>query len=274
MKKGATHVDWVISMGIFIVFLLIVLIFLKPGVEPIEKEDTLLDILNIGFDNMTKYNIEKTPLIIIPINVENNGLYQIKLIGNFPFIGQDKNFALINKENLFLPFKIRPSLDQRDQIIFNATVQRNREDVFFILYSNDVDYRNFLSSNEILIDNEDEVQLLYDEDDIENNNISLQLGIGEKLRGLSAEKLEEVKDRCASEQNYNELKEEIGFPLGRNFILYTVNDTSVQYSGEDIDFVCNVAKPKRNVFVKEVKDFLLLIDGSAKGIIVNMRVLG
>ena len=34
MKRGAIHLDWMISMSIFLVFLLLILVYFKPGSEP------------------------------------------------------------------------------------------------------------------------------------------------------------------------------------------------------------------------------------------------
>jgi len=43
MNKKGTHVDWVISMGIFTVYIFALFIFLRPGIKPVYRPVTLLD---------------------------------------------------------------------------------------------------------------------------------------------------------------------------------------------------------------------------------------
>src|SRR3989344_5022895 len=50
-KRGTSHIDWVISIGIFIVYVLLLLVWIKPGYEPVFEQDTLVSIV--------KNNIEK-----------------------------------------------------------------------------------------------------------------------------------------------------------------------------------------------------------------------
>lgn len=64
MKKGSSHVDWAISMGLFIVFVMLALIFLKPGTEPIYQGDTLLKIVRTQLETNSQYFVEKQLLSI------------------------------------------------------------------------------------------------------------------------------------------------------------------------------------------------------------------
>ena len=62
--KGATHIEWVISMGIFLVFIISLFTFLKPGYKQPFASDTLLKILEDNFNNEVYWTIKSTPLII------------------------------------------------------------------------------------------------------------------------------------------------------------------------------------------------------------------
>ena len=50
-KKGLHYVDWVISMGTFIIAIIAILIYLKPGVKPEYNRESLLSIIETNFFN-------------------------------------------------------------------------------------------------------------------------------------------------------------------------------------------------------------------------------
>lgn len=64
MKKAATHIEWVISMGIFLIFIISLFIVLKPGYKQPFAGDTLLNILEDNFNEEVYWTIKTTPLII------------------------------------------------------------------------------------------------------------------------------------------------------------------------------------------------------------------
>lgn len=63
-KKGLIHVDWAISMGIFIVYILGMFIFLRPGVTPIHKPEALLDSVEENLKDSIYWTVKKTPLYV------------------------------------------------------------------------------------------------------------------------------------------------------------------------------------------------------------------
>lgn len=68
MRKGTSHVDWAISMGIFLVYVLLTFIFLKPASESVYSENTLLETVYTGLKGDASYTIKKGYLIITPTN--------------------------------------------------------------------------------------------------------------------------------------------------------------------------------------------------------------
>ena len=57
-KKGAEHVDWAISIGIFILFLLSILVYIKPVYKPTYEAETLGEMVKNSFlaeNNATIY---------------------------------------------------------------------------------------------------------------------------------------------------------------------------------------------------------------------------
>lgn len=67
-KKGlATGIDWMIAMGIFLVYLSLVFVFFRPGITPVFDSETLLDIVQDNFENSTQWEITKVPIFIEPV---------------------------------------------------------------------------------------------------------------------------------------------------------------------------------------------------------------
>lgn len=64
MNKKGTHVDWVISMGIFTLYVFALFLFLRPGIKPVHKPVTLLDALERHFNEEVMWEIKKVPLFI------------------------------------------------------------------------------------------------------------------------------------------------------------------------------------------------------------------
>ena len=63
-KKGIHYVDWVISMGTFIIAVIAILIYIKPGVKPEYNKESLLNMVETNFLNETNWVIRKIPLFI------------------------------------------------------------------------------------------------------------------------------------------------------------------------------------------------------------------
>ena len=62
MNKKGTHVDWVISMGIFIVYVFALFILLRPGIKPVHRPVTLLNVLEEGFREEVMWTVKVVPL--------------------------------------------------------------------------------------------------------------------------------------------------------------------------------------------------------------------
>lgn len=72
-KKGiAEHVDWVIAVAIFFVYLTIVLTFFKPGIKPMINPNSLLDIVEENFKEDVTWTLVKTPIFLYSVKYEAN----------------------------------------------------------------------------------------------------------------------------------------------------------------------------------------------------------
>ena len=63
-KKGSEHVDWMVSMGLFLVALITIFLLLKPGVQKEHNEAILLNMLEEKFTNDFYWTIKRVPIVV------------------------------------------------------------------------------------------------------------------------------------------------------------------------------------------------------------------
>lgn len=63
-KKGLDYIDWSMSMGIFIIAIIALFVFLKPGARPEHDQDTLISIVEKNFLDQTQWFVHETPIFI------------------------------------------------------------------------------------------------------------------------------------------------------------------------------------------------------------------
>jgi len=61
-KIGASHIDWAVSMGIFLVYILLMIVFLKPGITPIYEPESLMILIEDQFFDDTQWVVKETQL--------------------------------------------------------------------------------------------------------------------------------------------------------------------------------------------------------------------
>ena len=64
-KKGiGGHVDWIIGIGLFLIYVAMLFAFFKPGITDVFEPDTLLDIVEDGFTADSAWELQKTPIFL------------------------------------------------------------------------------------------------------------------------------------------------------------------------------------------------------------------
>ena len=129
-KKGITdHIDWIIGIGIFLVFLGLILTFFKPGVKDVFEPDTLLDILEENYLNdkdFTKsamWQITKQPVFLEGVQVKDQGT------GTFSFLIQGSETAYVTLKGDF----VNGNIEEDFPLVSD---DRNKNEVFFSASSN------------------------------------------------------------------------------------------------------------------------------------------
>lgn len=64
MKRGFSHLDWVLSMGIFLVAILSIFIYIKPFSTNLYGDRDLVDIVKEKFNEEAYWTIKKLPLFV------------------------------------------------------------------------------------------------------------------------------------------------------------------------------------------------------------------
>ncbi|MFH1332376.1 MAG: hypothetical protein ABIH63_03790 [archaeon] len=266
-KKGAaSHVDWAISIGLFVVYTLLLFIFLRPGIQPVYSQSNLLKIVESGFNSDAKYSIDKIPFFIRPNG--NNfpsapGNYQLAVENvDFPFQGYDEeNFSLILLNRSELPFEMEFNIPpgNRDALRFNSTFNGNNVDyTFFLLYSTEHRYGRSWGR--------DSNRLLYkpgqgNQPDI--INFTYEFGVREAVKGLSYDKLDSLT------ADYDAIKVRWKFPSDKDFSLVatTLEDNQVIKEVNNIRLPTNV-----NVYANTYLDWVLEPDTTFVPVNVTIRV--
>ncbi|MFH1637687.1 MAG: hypothetical protein ABIB71_04665 [Candidatus Woesearchaeota archaeon] len=296
-KKGASHADWAISLGIFLIYILSLFLIIQPGVEPIYREDTLIKIVENAF--MGEMNLTMTRTVFI---LNTTGQHMESFIG-------ERLFLAYSGEGL--PFdpnqKAQYNLNSSDGLSSSSNFGESANELYFLSkwIENDDYYKFWIDySQDYTYDN---AAGNYDgspDDCITNflggiggclarpagaKNFTLTLGTTEVLKGLSKSKIDAFKDasnkgclssaysgepKAAAKEGFKAIKEGWNFPVNKEFSISYVVGSSPIYSPEDIIPVCDISKPSNqtSAFVKEIGSWLVDEDGTKTPIRVNIKV--
>lgn len=251
MKKGATHVDWAISMSIFLVYVLLMFIFLKPGSQPTYSENTLLDTVYSGLKDDTTYTVQRAYLSITPkISINPDEFYYIRVRDGSKYLNSDWTMAenlvhltLVNEslgtvESNYVEDEAFDLVDEKypgEEVldIYTRLKGKDQTNIFWFIYSSEIDYNHPIASitwtdadcqKQVWdpIDKEwKRVRncLLYDgpADGLEDEDFTFEFGVIETYSGFSNAKLDDLKTEYPEDTRYNDLKKDWGFPEDKNF---------------------------------------------------------
>jgi len=89
-KKGVNQIDWVLSLTIFLLYLLWFFVFVRPMFEPEEELSPLLSIVYDGFKDDTSWQMKKVPVFIWSNVTED--YYPIILNMSYPWVSENFSF--------------------------------------------------------------------------------------------------------------------------------------------------------------------------------------
>lgn len=276
-KKGDGHVDWIISIGIFLIFLLSIFVIIKPGVEPNYDYNTLLDNIeeHVKGDfkieslfDISKFDFEgfywtlyKTPLFFQEFTPGGQRSECITI--DFPYdIAEDKiNVYKIKSTDNSLIALSRKLSSNNLYIKEEEGGSWDKINGYLIYFSNNKVYNG---KGIPLSENIDTSQITCIES-TNGVNFNYNLGISENVRGVSEDVL--IFLRSKDKNYYDKLKEIYGYPQSKEFSITITKETDESFTYEPI-------KPdvKSNVYVREWGDYILNYDGTRTRVKVSVKV--
>ncbi|MDD5650987.1 MAG: hypothetical protein PHF86_11315 [Candidatus Nanoarchaeia archaeon] len=239
-KRGiANHIDWIIGISIFLLYIVFVIITLKPGVQPLNEGTVLLNMIQDNFISDVSWSITKIPL---KVNIcPSSGITGIKI--PFPFSDLSSNkLNVIDKSTGNI---VSSDLDGTNLFISTsetASVEKS--------------YDLFLSS-----------ESFFNEYSNSQNNYCLPTiyiyGVSETLTGISEDKLNVLKTKASS--SYEQLKTDWKhYPTTSDFSI-TIND------GSEEKIIDKNPPENTNVYVRQLVEFILNSKGEKVPVTVTIK---
>ncbi|MEK6856834.1 MAG: hypothetical protein AABX49_02345 [Nanoarchaeota archaeon] len=92
-KKGNVHIDWVVSVAVFLTYLIVLLAFIKPNYKPSFEGDVLVNLAKESLHSEVDWSVNK---VLLSFDCDNGGVYSFNLVDYIPDI--TGKFKVINAE--------------------------------------------------------------------------------------------------------------------------------------------------------------------------------
>lgn len=242
MKKGFGYVDLVISVGIFIIYILSIFIFFKPGIQEEYNPTYLNTIIEQSLKKDLYWQVEKMPIFInsfLLLGVEGNKKFELE----FPFNNWQNNANLYDSDLNEIGFQF----DNPNKLIFETYIKKGfNKKTFYITHSSEISNPPLLSGTTLT------TQFIY------------KYGVKENLYGINGQNLTDYLNNI----DYNTLKNNWHYPTTKNFQISITNIEGTILS----EVNSNISPPKESeVSVLRWNDFILDKSGERTQVIVNIK---
>ncbi|MBI2670869.1 hypothetical protein HYX18_02740 [Candidatus Woesearchaeota archaeon] len=192
MKKGFSYVDVSISVGIFLVALIIAFVLIKPAIKQENISTILLPVVRYGFENATFWTIYRHP-IFLSSSYNSQATYEIEV----PFNYNSKNVNLTDINMDYIPFSYESGTSQRPtfNVSILALIISSSKTTYYLLYSDDYNY---------------EYQTSIFQSDVSYTLYTYNFGVREEIKGISTDKFKKLS-------SYEDLKKQFKFPSNNDF---------------------------------------------------------
>lgn len=243
MKKGQSHVDFAVSVGIFLVYLLLLFIFIKPGYYPEYQGQGLLKIVELNMKSDFYWDISTVPMFFDTNKVGYlPPVVATFYINDFPFNWDKRNIILKNYNGNEIPFQ-SVTTNNKIKISFEDNTQPFTKYVYTFLYSLNItkDHENPGGG------------------EIHNITNATVFGVSEQLKGFNNNSLDYAVG------NYNYYKDKWGYPNQKDFNI-------IIYSGQEVLYSIGPAQaPKTNIYVLRFSDVILYQNETAIPVEVSIK---
>ncbi len=191
-KRGATHVDWAVSLALFLLYIGWFFIFINPVFIKDNTQQALISTVEDNFKTEYRWTVRRLPLIIYP-NVSNNYL---PIIVNFNYNWTKNNTLLGN----YLEF----SLDN-SKLIFLGNVS-NETRIFWLINSDEnytaKSYLKDLNANATVVTTGKDLKVVF------SNSIYESISYKDKVR-LNKTELYVEDDEIEVNNNYTNITDSV-----------------------------------------------------------------
>jgi hypothetical protein len=251
-KKGLSYIDWMISMGLFLLVVIMIFTFLRPGSTPEFQSSELFEMIESNFFQNTSWYTVSLPIAINKMQSDSIAItLKHNIIGDWRFL------------NLTIPTQysnLDYDLSGLEVNIYclppgPCTTNTNTNSPYPGIYVTSIKNPTRESQKEY------NIQPYCNGD---SSNCSYVLGSTEYFTGLNLQSVLNLKNK-----NYENLKQEWKYPLTRDFILnlYYLNGSYIPLTAPSY-----IAPAEANIFVKEVNTAILNPDGTREQVIINMQI--
>ena len=238
-KKGLSHIDWVISFGVFVIFVLLLFIWFGPSLTTEFSDEYLGEIASQGFKDASYHEVYNYPIFFEVGSDFNNGRIEIN---GMESLG-------INDENISL-------IDDSGNVINGLRIVGD-----VLKFQTSVSFPGIYSYNMYISDYFNNAHTPGSGGFVAHN---ATLGVGERLYGFSSKRFEDL-----SLLDYVDFKDELNYPSNRDVSVYVYD--SLDFSTILYDY--NVSEPTENdnVYVVSWSDLLINETGGMEHITVLVK---
>ena len=184
-KKGLSYIDWAVSLGIFIIYLLIVFILITPNLARDYDNDFLTSIIKEGLEEDTYWELSIYPLFVEPAGHMED--ITLELPNSYTFLNNTNMIILDQSSN-----KLEMDVSGRYLSFIYSFEASNK---FTIIYSDELVYPNAISSMSPAED------------------FNYTIGVKGSLKGIYFPLFNTLPS------NYRDLKSQWNFPTSKEFAI-------------------------------------------------------
>lgn len=240
MKRGITHVEWAISMGLFLVALVFFFILLRPGVKPAYEQGALMSMVETNFKDYFIWHVKKTPLFIkaleVPPRVDEDRYVSVNAPSGWRFSKMEPD-----------PYSGPLEYDFGEKKIYircKIGICETDDGPIIVYY-----YPSSESATQ------EETVLIANCNIEDEEKCDAELGSTENFEGVAKERLDRLK--------YKDVKKEWKYPESKDFAIYLDNSKVFDDGPEP--------GQQDNVFVKELRTWVLEQNGDRVNSVVGLR---
>lgn len=136
MKRGLLQIDWMVSFGIFVIFLLLLFITFGPALTQEYDDDYLKSIAQKGFKEASFSEVLKYPIFVDPDITGGQDVYVVELPEKLKAVGEISKLVVLDIDSSVI--------GQRDLvgdniIFYSISAVAGSVNTFYLLYSDSFD---------------------------------------------------------------------------------------------------------------------------------------